>query len=60
MPAWNNLNAYAASGTASLSLPVYKKFSVTVGTVDTYLNNPPSGFRKNSFQFTSGITYTME
>ncbi|HEX5433550.1 MAG TPA: DUF481 domain-containing protein, partial [Candidatus Angelobacter sp.] len=60
MPAWNNLNAYSAAGAANLSLPVYKKLGITLGAMDTFLNNPPSGFRKNSFQFTSGITYTME
>lgn len=60
MPAWNNLDAYSASGTANLSLPVYKKLSITLGAMDTFLNNPPSGFRKNSFQFTSGITYTLD
>ena len=58
-PAWNNLNAYSAAGAANLSLPVYKRFNITLGAMDTFLNNPPPGFRKNSFQFTSGITYTL-
>ncbi|HXR78132.1 MAG TPA: DUF481 domain-containing protein [Bryobacteraceae bacterium] len=58
-PAWNNLNAYSGAGAANLSLPVYKRFNITLGAMDTFLNNPPPGFRKNSFQFTSGITYTM-
>lgn len=58
-PAWNNLNAYSGAGTANLSLPVYKRFNITLGAMDTFLNNPPPGFRKNSFQFTSGITYAL-
>jgi hypothetical protein len=58
-PTWNNLDAYAATGLATLTIPVYKRFSLTVGTVDSFLNNPPPGFKKNSFQFTMGVTYTL-
>jgi putative salt-induced outer membrane protein YdiY len=58
-PAWNNLNAYAAAGNASLAVPVYKRLSFTAGVIDTFLNNPPPAFKKNSFQFTTGLTYTV-
>ena len=58
-PAWNNTNAYSATGAAGLTLPVYKRLSLAVSTVDTFLNNPPPGFKKNSFQFTTGLTYTL-
>jgi len=58
-PAWNNTNAYSAAGVAGLTLPVYKRLSVAVSTADTFLNNPPPGFKKNSFQFTTGLTYTL-
>ena len=44
---------------AGLTLPVYKRLSVAVNTLDTFLNNPPPGFKKNSFQFTTGVTYTL-
>ena len=58
-PAWNNLNAYAAAGNANLTVPVYKRLSFTAGVIDTFLNNPPSAFKKNSFQFSTGLTYTL-
>ena len=56
---WNNLNAYTTGGNVTLTLPVYKSVSFTLGVLDTFLNNPPPGFRKNSFQFTTGLTYTL-
>jgi hypothetical protein len=58
-PAWNNTNAYSATGTAGLIFPVYKRFSLAITTLDTFLNDPPPGFKKNSFQFTTGLTYTL-
>jgi hypothetical protein len=58
-PAWNNTRAYSATGSAGITMPLYKRFSFTLGTLDTLLNNPPPGFKKNSFQFTMGLTYTL-
>jgi hypothetical protein len=58
-PAWNNTNSYAAQGSVTLTVPVYKRMSFTIGSVDTFLNNPTPGFRKNSFQFTTGLSYTL-
>jgi hypothetical protein len=58
-PAWNNTNAYSAVGNISLTLPVYKRLGVTAAILDSYLNNPPPGFKKNSFTFTTGATYTL-
>ena len=58
-PAWNNSNALSGSGSANLAMPVFKRLSVTFGTLDTFLNDPPEGFKKNSFQFTAGITYAL-
>jgi hypothetical protein len=58
-PAWNNTRAYSAVGSAGLTLPVYKRLSLAVNSTDTFLNDPPPGFKKNSFQFTTGITYTL-
>lgn len=57
-PAWNNTNAYSATGAVSLTVPVRKHLGITLGTLDTFLNNPSPGFRKNSFQATTAITYT--
>jgi hypothetical protein len=62
LPAWNNLHAYSASETDTLSLPVYKKLSMTVGTIDSYLNDPAVTVpptKRNSFQFTFGATYNL-
>jgi len=58
-PAWSNSNALSANGDLLLTIPIIKRISLTVGSADTFLNNPSPGFRKNSFQFTSGITYTL-
>jgi hypothetical protein len=58
-PAWNNTNAYSAHAGASLTFPVYKGIGFNVGAIDDYLNNAPSGFKKNSFQFTTGLTYAF-
>ena len=59
-PAWNNTNAYSAHANANLGFPVYKGFGFNIGAVDDYLNNAPAGFKKNSTQFTTGITYTIK
>jgi hypothetical protein len=67
IPAYNNFNAYSANETDSVAFPVYKNFSFSVGTVDTYLNdapfvgtssNPPT--KPNSFQFMMGATYNIK
>lgn len=58
-PAWSNLNAVSATGDLNLTVPIIKRINFTFGVADTYLNNPSPGFRKNSFQFTSGITYVQ-
>ncbi len=59
-PAWNNTQAYSAAATAGLTMPVYKRLSLAVNSLDTFLNDPPPGFKKNSFQFTTGLTYTLK
>ncbi len=58
-PAWNNTAAYSATGTASLALPIHKRFSLAITSLDTFLNDPPPGFKKNSFQLTMGLTYAL-
>jgi hypothetical protein len=40
-------------------MPVYKRLSLAITALDTFLNDPPPGFKKNSFQFTTGLTYTL-
>ncbi|MGA9673419.1 MAG: DUF481 domain-containing protein [Terracidiphilus sp.] len=62
LPAWNNMHDYSAAETNTMVLPVYKRLGLSVGTVDTYLNDPPltvPATKRNSFQFTFGATYTL-
>ena len=58
-PALTNTRAYSATGNVNLSMPVMKRISFTVTTADEYLNDPSPGFRRNSYQFTTGLTYTV-
>lgn len=59
-PAWTNLNAYSALASGSVSVPVFKRLGFTTAVTDAFLNNPPPGFKKNSFQLTTGLTYTLK
>ena len=59
-PAWNDTSAYFATGSVTLTLPVHKRLSVALTSADTFLNDPPAGFKKNSFQFTAGLTYALK
>jgi len=59
-PAWNNTNAYSAAFGAMITLPVFKRLSASTGVIDSYLNDPPPAFKKNSFQFTLGLTYSLQ
>lgn len=58
-PTWNDTSAYSAAFSTLLTLPVYKQLNGSAGFIDTFLNNPPPGFRKNSVQITIGMTYTL-
>lgn len=58
-PSWTESRAISALGTAMLALPVYKRFSFSTGVTDTFLNDPPPGFKKNSVQYTTGLTYVL-
>ena len=62
VPAYNAPRDYSANETDTLTFPAYKNLAFTVGTIDGYLNDPiaaePPNSR-NSFQFTTGITYTV-
>ncbi|SNT21696.1 Protein of unknown function, DUF481 [Granulicella rosea] len=59
-PAWNVLNDYSAHVNAGLTFPVYKGFGFNVSAIDDYLNNAPSGSKKNSYQYIMGITYAIK
>ncbi|MGD1071340.1 MAG: DUF481 domain-containing protein [Bryobacteraceae bacterium] len=58
-PTWSNSKALSALGNARLTLPVYKRLAVTIGVIDTFLNDPPPAFKRNSLQATAGLTYSL-
>lgn len=59
-PAFNNTNAYSAIASTTLVFPVYKRLGFSVGALDDFLNDPAIGSKKNSFQFTAGLNYTLK
>lgn len=63
IPAYNNERAYSANETNTFAFPAYKNFSFSVGSIDSYLNDPPVSLpptKRNSFQFTLGLTYAIK
>lgn len=60
VPAWNVTSAYSANGSAAVTMALYKRLNFTVGVVDAFLNDPPPGFKKNSFTATAGLTYALK
>jgi len=63
IPAYNNERAYSAMETDTLAFPTYKNLSFSLGTNDSYLNDPPASLpptKRNSFQFTMGLTYAIK
>lgn len=59
LPAFNDPKAYSANATGSLLLPVFHRLSANLTATDNFLNNPTPGFQKNSFQFVTGISYSL-
>ena len=59
-PAWTDTSAYSAFASAALTFPVYHRLGFTLAAIDNFLNDPPPGFKKNSFQFTAGVTYAFK
>jgi hypothetical protein len=59
LPAFNNAKAYSANATAGLAMPMWKQFNLSFTATDNFLNNPPIGYKKNSFQFVLGVTYNL-
>jgi hypothetical protein len=60
LPAWNNTRDYSANGSVGLALPVFQRLSLLVTTTDSYLNDPAVGYKKNSYQFVTGISYSLK
>ncbi len=63
IPAFNDMRAYSANETNTFAFPAYKSLSFSVGTLDSYLNDPPTSLpptKRNSFEFTMGLTYAIK
>ena len=58
-PAWNKTSAFFSNGSAGVTLPLYKGMGMNVSVLDSFLNDPPPGYRKNSFTFVTGVTYAL-
>ncbi len=59
IPSFNQPSDYTANFLANLAVPVSKRFNITFGVVDSYLNNPPPAFQRNSFQFVTNVGYKI-
>jgi hypothetical protein len=58
-PAFNDSTAWTANGFANLSIPVHKRLMITLGALDSYVNEPPANFKKNSFEFVTQLAYKI-
>jgi hypothetical protein len=59
LPAWNEFHAFSANGSVALAMPVFKRLSLTVTTSDNFLNDPATGYNKNSYQFVTAMSYAL-
>jgi hypothetical protein len=59
-PTFNVVKAYSGVAQAGFVFPVYKNLNFSVTGTDNYLGDPPEGFQRNTFQFTTGVTYTLK
>ena len=57
--AWNDESAFSATGTSSIRMPVYKKLAFSVSVIDNFLNSPQIGYKKNSFQLSTGFAFNL-
>jgi len=63
IPAYNIPRAYSANETNTVAFPAYKSLAFSFGTIDSYLNDPPTSVpptKRNSFQFTMGLNYAIK
>lgn len=60
LPAWNDAQAYTANAYVALAMPLFKRLGANISATDNYLNNPSPGYRTNSVQFITGLTYTLK
>ncbi len=60
LPSWNDQQAYSANAYLGLTMPIFKRLGTTLAATDNYLNNPAPGYRTNSVQFVTGVTYSLK
>ena len=63
IPAYNNTAAFSFNETNAFAFPAYKRLSFSLGTMESFLNDPPASLpptKRNSFQFTMGLTYAIK
>ena len=63
IPSYNTPRAYSATETDTVVFPAYRNLGFSLGTIDSYLNDPPASLpptKRNSFQFTMGLTYAIK
>jgi hypothetical protein len=63
IPAYNNTAAFSFNETNAFAFPAYKNLSFSLGTMESFLNDPPASLpptKRNSFQFTMGLTYAFK
>jgi hypothetical protein len=63
IPAWNDSSAWSFNEVNQVTFPAYKNLGFSLGTLDTYIDNPPATLPptvNNSFQFTFGLTYAIK
>ena len=58
-PAWNSPKDYTANVAVGVTFPLLKNFGFSAQMLENYLNDPVQGFKGNSLQFNTGLTYTV-
>lgn len=59
-PAWNNSKAFTGGFLMAINAPVYRRLSMSITSFDSYVNDPPPGFKKNTLNINFGATYTFK
>ena len=57
-PAFNQSSAWQLYGRGDLFIPINKRFLLSFGADDNYVENAPAPYRKNYLKTTMGLTYT--
>jgi hypothetical protein len=58
-PSFNDSTAYTFNAFTNFSIPVHKRLMITIGGLDSYVNEPPASFKKNSFEFVTQLAYKI-